>query len=216
MANRTIQFLGQGYGSTPCTIAATVDGVSVYSGSVPTKTGDVDRTPENQVVLFGFELPLEFTGTKSVSWTVTGTSLYFGHAQANYIPVWNPIYSADELATLISTSATKSEKLAIYQSKAPDLTAEEIALLESTGPATKDARKAVYPNHGIQLQLSGGADTWGSPALTNGVISNVSINGSPQIVSDPGEAVGMWGYEVATADGQTSTITFDLTVTPGR
>lgn len=98
MANRTVQFLGQGYAdgaSEPITITATLGGNTVFSGTIPTLyTSNVSRTPGDQVVLFTCELPIEYTGTTPMSIDLdspVGVDVFFEQILSNYMPVTSNI-----------------------------------------------------------------------------------------------------------------------------
>ena len=113
MTNRTVQFWGQGYstppsgvGLTPCTITATIDGVQVFSGIIPTtESTDIGRLPTDQQVLFQWEIPMNFSGTVPVSLQLTGSDVYLEQILANYAiladntssgpDVYEPIYYAN-------------------------------------------------------------------------------------------------------------------------
>jgi hypothetical protein len=198
MANRTIKFTGQGYGESPVSVTATVDGTTVFSGTVPTTTGWVKTLTADQVDLFSFELPIEFEGTKDVSLAVTGDNLYIAAVYANFVAVNNPIYSEAEMLTLQSTSE-RAEKNDIYFVKAnPPLTDEEKAILETSGPTAKAQRRAIYPAHNLVLRISGGADSFSEPLDSSNVLTDITVNGTavPAPSSNPGDPVGQWGFEV--------------------
>jgi hypothetical protein len=89
MTNRTLQFYGQGYGSTPPTITVTIDGNQVFSGPV---LGSVDETPPqiffpadyNQIYIA--QLPI-MANTTSYSFSLTvsgGLGIYTGLVKTNY------------------------------------------------------------------------------------------------------------------------------------
>ena len=94
MANRTIQFLGQGYaptGTEPIMVTATLDGNTVYTGTIPTLyTSNIGRLPTDQVVLFTCEIPVEFAGTVPMTISLdspVGVDAYFEQMLSNYMPV---------------------------------------------------------------------------------------------------------------------------------
>lgn len=94
MTNRTVQIYGQGYSAfygdgvtlTPTTVTATFDGTQVFSGPVATiESPDVDRSPEAQVVLFTFEIPLEMDGYHSLDMEISNGSIFLEQIYANYV-----------------------------------------------------------------------------------------------------------------------------------
>ena len=111
MTNRTIQIMGQGYaptGTDPITITATVGGNTVYIGTIPTLyTSDVGRLPTDQVVLFTFEVPMNFSGTVPMSVSLdspVGVDAYFEQIFSNYLPV--SIANATGNITVVSSGPT--------------------------------------------------------------------------------------------------------------
>ena len=94
MANRTIQFWGQGYaptGTDPIMVTATISGNTVYSGTIPTLyTSDINRDATAQVVLFTCEIPVDFAGTVPMIISLdspVGVDAYFEQIMSNYMPV---------------------------------------------------------------------------------------------------------------------------------
>jgi hypothetical protein len=75
-AIKTLQFYGMGYRSedteNTATVTVTLDGNTVYTGSVPTKDlSEWDRTRDNQQILFTVDVP-GATSTASMTITCTG------------------------------------------------------------------------------------------------------------------------------------------------
>jgi hypothetical protein len=98
MTNRTVQIWGQGYSVppaeglslTPCTIAATLNGVEVFSGAIPTvESSDVLRLPTDQQVLFTFEIPMTMSGPQAMVFQVTGADVYLEQTLVNYCAINN-------------------------------------------------------------------------------------------------------------------------------
>ena len=93
MTNRTLQFLGLAYGNSAVTITATIDNVVVYNDTVTTLDEvmldpGTDWTTTNQ--LFAVEnsdqFPIEFSGSRVMSVTVTGgEGIFLTHVLSNYI-----------------------------------------------------------------------------------------------------------------------------------
>ena len=88
-ANRTFQFMGNGYGDTPVTVTATINSTIIFSGTVPTISGVPDGyTPENHVVLFSVDsadLNTDFSGNVPMTIVISGgNSVNFGQINSNY------------------------------------------------------------------------------------------------------------------------------------
>jgi len=83
MVNRTVKALGWGSGTAE--ITAILDGLTVFSGPVELveKTND-NESEQTSPVLFSFEIPLDFTGTKHMTISVKGNTVEFGQIVANY------------------------------------------------------------------------------------------------------------------------------------
>jgi hypothetical protein len=93
--NRTLQFMGLGYGNTPVTITASINGEQFFSGEV--QTVDQPLYPytddsASQVVLFTLldseGLNTDFAGNVSMSVTTTGDAngygVWYGMINSNY------------------------------------------------------------------------------------------------------------------------------------
>ena len=199
MANRTIQFLGNGYaptGTDPITISATLNGNVVYTGTIPTAyTSEIDHLPTDQVVLFTCELPVDFSGTVPMSITLdnpVGVTVFFEQIQSNYMAGYNPVYTQSEIGVLTDPASTQAEKIAIYTAKAvPSLSPAEIAILET---GTDAEVKAVLTAHNLRLLVSSGPDTFIPINNNTEPRSNVVINGSAQTRQT--EPAGTWGWTV--------------------
>jgi len=94
MTTRTVKMLGLAYGTTPAEIAVTLDGVSIYTGTVPTAATPVATLPNlelaNTTVEFcNFEIPMDFEGTKSMTCAVTNGTVIFAQIDANYCVIAN-------------------------------------------------------------------------------------------------------------------------------
>jgi len=93
MANRTFQFLGNGYGDTPVSITVTVAGTQIFSGEIPTINEPIDPfpvyDPATQVVLFELldsaAINTNFSGSLNTTISVTGGyGVQFGEINSNY------------------------------------------------------------------------------------------------------------------------------------
>jgi hypothetical protein len=93
MANRTFQFVGNGYGDTPVSITVTVAGTQIFSGEIPTINEPIDPPPivypSAQVILFvlpdSAALNTDFSGSLNTTITVSGGyGVNFGEINSNY------------------------------------------------------------------------------------------------------------------------------------
>jgi streptogramin lyase len=94
MTTRTVKIFGLAYGSTPAEIAVTLDGVSVYTGTVTTADTPTPSMPNpdltNTTIEFcSFEIPMDFEGTKSMTCAVTNGTVIFAQVVANYCVIAN-------------------------------------------------------------------------------------------------------------------------------
>jgi hypothetical protein len=75
MANKTLQFLGNGYGptGTDAEVTVTFNGNNIYTGSVPTiySAGEPLKAPDEMQVLFTVEVPEDTIGTFPMTVQVT-------------------------------------------------------------------------------------------------------------------------------------------------
>ena len=90
MTNRTVQIMGAGFGSTPATVTATLNGSQVFSGTVETLDIPIPFLPADANVvaqtklLFTFEIPMDLTGAQTMTCTVANTTVVFAQINANY------------------------------------------------------------------------------------------------------------------------------------
>lgn len=94
MTTRTVKMFGLAYGSSPAEISVTLDGVSVYTGTVSTVNAPVPFLPNlelaNTIVEFcNFEIPMDTIGTKPMTCTVTNGTVIFADISANYCVIAN-------------------------------------------------------------------------------------------------------------------------------
>jgi len=212
MSNRTIKFLGYGYGSTTCSATVSYNGATVFSGTIPTlNQAEILRLPAAQVVIFTFEIPVVASGTFPLIINVTGgNSVFIEQIYSNYMPVPNPVYSASDWAIITNSSSTAEQKLAVFEPLAvPPLSEADIAVLQqgTMGPEAQ----AVLAAHGISYNVSSGADNYKSISIPQAK-STVVINGSGVAPYD--SPAGEWGWEVPIVSG-TGTLACDLIVTAG-
>jgi hypothetical protein len=218
MANRTIQFWGQGYaptGTDPIVITATLNGNVVYTGNIPTLyTLDVSRLPADQVLLFTCELPMEYAGTFPMSILLNspvGVDAFFEQVLSNYMMINNPVYTESEFGVLIDPSSTNAEKVAIYTAHAvPPLSPAEIAILETGTQAEYDA---VLASHNLTVAVSSGPGTFANLNRASDPRTNVVINGVVQTRGSTPD--GTWGWEIQFPAEGSGLFEFDLTVAAG-
>jgi hypothetical protein len=221
MVNRTIQFYGQGYaptGTTPILITTTLAGNVVYTGTIPTLyTSDVNHMPDDQVVLFTCELPLDFAGTVPVNISLdspVGVDSFFTKIVSNYMQIHNPVYTPAEIEILTNPDTLQADKVTIWTANAvPALTAAEITVLSSTDPAEKSIRLDILTAHNLLIIVSSGPDTYADIAGFVDPRSNVVINGVALTRGDT--PPGTWGWEVEFPAEGSGTFEFDLSVIAG-
>jgi hypothetical protein len=94
MTIRTFKQLGQGYGTSPLIVTASINNAVVYQGEIPTVDQPVPSwdSPGNEgEQLFSWELDTEFAGTVEMSFSVTGDGvLALSDTLANYVGIPNP------------------------------------------------------------------------------------------------------------------------------
>jgi len=95
MTTRTFQQYGQGYGSTPVVIVATVNGEQVYSGTVPTIDQPLPSLPQLDVtignVVFTWSGTVNFAGTQQMQISVSNGTFLLCDTYANYITEIDPV-----------------------------------------------------------------------------------------------------------------------------
>lgn len=89
MTTRNFKQSGQGHGSIPTSIIATIDGTVVFSGPVTTVNvpwSDRGNTSVNNLpTIFTWTNTVEFAGAQSFSIAVTGSQLVLGPTEADHI-----------------------------------------------------------------------------------------------------------------------------------
>ena len=220
MANKTIQFLGQGYGATPCTITAYFNGAEVFSGAIPTvDSTDIGRLPEDQQVVFSFEVPMDTTGSIPMTLAISGTDTYLEQVLVNYYPVQNPVYTQEEITNLTTIGYPQADKVTIYEAHAvPPLSAEDITLLSSTNPDDVPAQMACLAAHNLTILVSSGPDAYTPVNAGGDARSNVVVTGATYVSPPPPDprapdSEGTWGWEIETAPGTTAGMTYQLNLT---
>jgi hypothetical protein len=212
MANRTIQFFGLAYGSTPATLTATADGSAVFSGSLTTLDQPVPTLPNLDLtdttgLLFGLELDTAFSGNVAVSCQVTNGVVIFAQTQCNYVAIANPIYTPAQVSTLVSRTNNRAEKVAIYKSveAVPPLSAEDTAVLDNPA-STWEQINTILEAHNLTSAVNGGAGAW--RVMDPDPRVSVLIDGVPQDATPTPTEDGIWWWEVSSG----STLSFTLQV----
>lgn len=217
MTNRTLKFLGQGFGSTTVNIAVTANDEVVYSGPVNTLNEPLPQTPympEDCVTMFSMEVPVDYAGTIPMTISVnSGYGIKFVVVYADYVLVPNPVYTPEQFAIITGPDWNSPEALSIITSLAsPPLTPAEIAVLEN--PATPDAESdAILAAHGVSEYVSGGDGVYNGTFWPGDSRTNVTLNGSPCVTPEPRPAglEGDWTWSVPVD----SVLSYDLNITAG-
>jgi hypothetical protein len=217
MTTRTVQMFGLAYGSSPAELAVTLDGISVYTGTVATSDTPIPSMPNLSIVdstveFCNFEIPVEFDGTKPMICTVNNGTVIFAQTKVNYVPIQNPVFSESDLNIILNLSLPPSERVAVFASHAvPPFSAAEIAILESTDPVDQSAQLAIVTAHGVALQISSGST--GFYDINSGfeARANVVIDGTPVTPQHSSEYEGTWWWKLASG----STMTYNLVVDAG-
>mgnify|MGYP007071564903 CR=1 FL=1 len=195
---RTMNIYGYGYGPTPVTIQASLDGTQVFSGEIPTLNQDeILLHPDEQVVLFSTEIPMEFSGNANVAITVDNGYINYNIIKLNYAMLTNPKYTQEQLDILSDPATTQSEKVAIWSTAAePAFNSEELAFLELTNPEDYAAQQDLLDAHGAGTTVSSGADDFRVPAGGDWR-PVVYIDGIEQIISSPREFPGTYSWGIS-------------------
>jgi hypothetical protein len=87
MTDRTFQQWAQGYGSTPCQVICQIDGNTVFSGTVTTLDQPFPSLPDPEYIgppaAWSWQDSADFTGTKQLTISVTGSDLLLAQTFAN-------------------------------------------------------------------------------------------------------------------------------------
>jgi hypothetical protein len=94
MTTRTVKIFGLAYGSSPAEISVTLDGATVYAGTVPTLDQPVLTIPDPEMVnatteFCTFEIPMDFSGTIPMTCDVVAGTVIFAQILANYCTIAN-------------------------------------------------------------------------------------------------------------------------------
>ena len=199
MANRTVQILGQGYGSSPAEITVTSNGNIVFSGTVNTADQPLPVLPDPSVqltnVLCSFEIDMAFTGQIPMSCTVSSGTVIFADILANYKQIPNPVYTTEQFSTLIDPATTQADRVAIRESVAnPSLSQQDIDILLNP-PYLTEQQTEICVVHNCTTFVSSGVDGY-EPLDNTDARSSVTIDG---IVQTPnhGDLPGTWWWRIS-------------------
>jgi hypothetical protein len=212
MANRTVQILGQGYGANPAQITVTANGNTVFSGTV----SSIDQSPPSlpnlninlAEILCTFEIDQAFTGQIPMTCAVSSGTVIFAQIYANYVAIPNPVYTQEQLATLIDPATAQADRVAIYTQVAnPSLSQTDIDNLQdpSVSPAQQEA---ILVAHNCQINISSGDAGYGQIDNTD-ARSSVTIDGIAR-TPDHGDLPGTWWWTISAG----STLAYQLDVDP--
>jgi len=212
MTMRTIQILGQGYGSSPAQITVTSNGTTVFSGAVNTVDQPLPVLPNLAVdlsnILCTFEIDQAFTGQIPMTCAVSSGTVIFAQIYANYVAILNPVYTPEQITILTSPTTTQAERVTIYTQVAnPPLSQTDIDTLLDPA-ATQEQKNAIIAAHNCTTEISSGVDGFGSIDNTD-ARSSVAINGIAQ-TPDHGELPGTWWWAINAG----STLSYQLDVDP--
>jgi hypothetical protein len=215
MPNRTIQFLGHGYGTGLASTTVTANGNTIFTGTVDTIDESLpfldpasQETLNSTVPMFVLEVDQSFSGVIPMACTVTDDTVIFAQVNANYSAMPNPAYTPEQFAAYAS-SPNHADHVAIYTQVAnPPLSQQDIdTLLDlGVGSAIHDEIKAAHncapvissgPNVFVQI----GEGPIYDPRL------NVAIDGIPQN-PNRGSLTGTWWWVIESG----STLTYNLQV----
>lgn len=197
MANRTIQLLGQGYGASPAEIVVTVNGSTVFSGTVNTVNEPLPPQPSNIMlddVLCAFEVDGAITGEIPMTCVVSAGTVIFTKIIANHVWIPNPIYTSQQCATLNDPTVPWADKTAIWSAAAnPPFSQQDIDTLnDSAAPwATK---QAILEAHNCYQSINSGVNTYDNVASTD-PRNAVTIDGVVQ-TPDRSGLPGCWWWTI--------------------
>lgn len=217
MTNRTIQFIGQGFGATTVNISVTANDEVIYSGPVNTLNQPLPRTQwplDNCVTLFTLDVPVDYAGNLPMTISVnSGYGIKFVEVYANYVLIPNPVYTPEQFATITAPDWDTPEAVNIITSLAtPPLTSAEIAVLEDPN-STQSECDAILATHGVGLYVSGGSSVYTDSFFLGDSRSNVSLDGKPCVTPNPRPPgyEGDWTWSVPVD----SVLSYDLNINAG-
>jgi hypothetical protein len=188
MTTRTLQILGNGFGSTPANITAIVEGTTVFSGPVPTLNQSLPELPnlsytDQSVVLFSFDHDVDFTGTLPITYEVTGSPVLFTNILSNYSRKLNNKYTSEQLNTVLDYSSAISVKIPVFQAVTNSaITPEDVLLLESSSVPfdpydPKNESTIILSKYAVEPITFGNSNTFGSIYWSSDLYLDSTIDG---------------------------------------
>ena len=217
MTNRTVQIKGYGFGSTPAQVTVTLEGNTVFTGTVTTADSPPPVMPNldligETVTLCTFEIPVDFSGEKSMTCSVSNGTVIFAEINTNYVSINNPVFTSEDLAIIDNPDTPQNQRVEILSTYAvPPFSAEEITTLESTDPANQSAQLAILAAHGVSLIISGGSSIYSDINPGSDCRANVVIDGTPTTAPHSPEYNGSWWWKIPAG----STLAYNLVVNAG-
>jgi hypothetical protein len=212
MANRTVQILGQGYGSNPAQITVTANGTTVFSGAVNTVDQPLPALPNPDLdltnILCTFEIDQAFTGQIPMTCAVSAGTVIFAQIYANYIFIENPVYTVEQINILLDPATPDADRVAIYTQVAnPALNQTDIDTLLDPA-ATPEQKNEILIAHNCRIFISSGANGYGAIDVED-PRSEVTIDGISQN-PDRTALTGTWWWIIRSG----STLAYQLDVDP--
>ncbi len=216
MTNRTVEIKGYGFGPTTATITVALEGTTVYTGEVTTTDIPVPSLPNLEldsetVRLCAFEIPVDFSGEKAMTCSVTNGTVIFAQIDANYVPIKNPVFTEADYSYIIATDPQHSfaNRLAVYEKYVTSpFSSAEITTLQSTDPAVANEQMAILDSHGVGFTISGGPTIFSNINTHEDPRANVVINGIEQPATT-GSGISWWKISAG------STLAYNLVVDAG-
>ena len=212
MTKRTIQFYGQGLSPDTVEITVTLQGQTVFSGSVFTA---LDILPADELpVLFSINtLDVADQGSFPITVTPTVGNVIMSSVLANYTLVINPIFTPAQWEIITDPNKSAETKEIISSLANPPFSEAEQEILNN--PETPQSEKdAIFAAHGVSYTVSSGADGFTDDFWEGDSRTNVTINGvvpAEPPTPRPENLEGDWGYLVP----NNQTMAFDLNVIAG-